>query len=69
MTRRLNDDGTLKGNRGSGNGSAKLTESDIPIIRKRLQQGDSQVHIARDYNVSGSAIGLIHRGPNWNYIP
>jgi hypothetical protein len=68
MTKRLNKDGTIRSNRGSGNGSAKLCEADIPIIRKRLQQGDTQVHIARDYGVSGSAIGLIVKQVNWNWV-
>jgi hypothetical protein len=68
MTKRKNTSGIPICNRGSLNGSAKLKEEDIPIIRKRLQQGDTQVHIARDYGVSGSAIGLIVKQVNWNWV-
>jgi hypothetical protein len=68
MTKRLNKDGTLMCNRGSLNAAAKLTETDIPVIRARLSQGESQVNIAKSYGVSPSAIGLIHHGPNWNWL-
>ena len=50
---------------GSKNGNAKLTESDIPIIRQRLANGETQKKIASDYNVSGTLISMIHRGLIW----
>jgi hypothetical protein len=63
MTRRKEKEAMC--NRGSLNAAAKLTERDIPIIRHRLSQGETQVAIARTYGVSASAIGLIQHNVNW----
>ena len=51
--------------RGEANGSAKLTASDIPIIRAdpRLQR-----EIAADYGVSQPLIGKIKRGELWKGV-
>jgi hypothetical protein len=68
MTKRKNTSGVPMCNRGSLNAAAKLTERDIPVIRHRLSQGETQVNIARSYGVSASAIGLIQHGKNWNWI-
>lgn len=44
---------------------AKLTNEDIPIIRKRLAKGETQMKIALDYRVSRSAISQISINKNW----
>ncbi len=53
---------------GSKNGSAKLTETDIPIIRQRLADGEFQRVIARDYGVRKQTIGYIARGETWSHV-
>jgi hypothetical protein len=63
--KRKNADGTAMCNRGDKNPASKLKEADIPTIRHRLSQGDSQTNIARTYGVSPSAIGLIANNINW----
>ena len=59
-----------RGNRpkGSTHGRAKLTESDIPVIRERLANDDSGASIARDYGVSQSAINRIKLGKTWGHV-
>jgi hypothetical protein len=54
--------------KGSKHHAAKLTEGDIPEIRKRLAAGESQGAIARDYKVNRTAISKIHRGEKWRHI-
>lgn len=51
--------------RGSRNGMAKLKEVDLPPIREMLARKIPQWKIASLYNVSQSAISLIHNGTNW----
>lgn len=53
---------------GSRHGMAKLTESDIPIIRKRLVNGETCVAIAKDYGVSDNNIRNIKKGRNWTHV-
>lgn len=53
---------------GSKNIRAILTESDIPIIRQRIKNGDNCRIIAEDYGVSRSAISSIKRGKNWTQV-
>jgi uncharacterized protein YerC len=53
---------------GSKNGHAKLTEADIPEIRRLLATGASAQKIADRYGVSRSAISGIKRGKNWQHI-
>ncbi len=61
---------TLPDNRGSRNGSAKLSEEDIPEILRLLQDPDaSRSTIAKTYGVKNSAIGAIERGTAWKHIP
>jgi hypothetical protein len=55
--------GLIKGNR-----KGKFTPNDIQIIRGRLQQGDSQSQIARDYKVDQSTISDIHTGQSWWHV-
>jgi hypothetical protein len=52
--------------RGSGNGRAKLTFTQVAEIREHWQRGDeTQVSMARRYGVSRSAIQWVLNGRNW----
>ena len=54
--------------KGSAQKDAKLTESDIPIIRQRINDGTTYARIARDYAVSESAIRNIKMGRRWTHV-
>ena len=54
--------------RGSGNGRAKLSESDIPCIRK-LQGGKDIKEVAKLFHVSPSMVRFIWKGENWRHVP
>lgn len=54
--------------RGSSMPLAKLTESDIPTVRRRLANGDSMRSIAGTYGVSPTVICNIKRGRNWAHV-
>lgn len=54
--------------RGSQTGTAKLTETDIPKIRRYLAQGKSQRWIAAQFKVSHVTIGQIARGYTWTHV-
>ena len=54
--------------RGSKHCFSKLNETDIKIIKKRLENGEMQKNIAKDYNVSQSNISHINRKLNWKHI-
>jgi predicted transcriptional regulator len=53
---------------GSKHAQAKLTEADIPEIRKLLNLGISQRLIALKYGVSQSLISLIKLGKIWQRV-
>lgn len=55
--------------RGSRAGSAKLTEAQIPGIRKLLAEGTSPYKIAGMYGVSIGAIYPIAKGKAWAHVP
>ncbi len=59
---------TTIANRGTRNGSCKLSELDVKIIRNRLASGDYQHVIAQDYGVSRSLIGQIAGGRIWAWL-
>ena len=48
--------------------AGKLTETDVPVIRRRLARGDSQSAIARDYGVHRAAIWRIAHNKNWAWL-
>lgn len=50
---------------GASNGNAKLTEDDVAAIRRRIDIGETNVSIARDYPVSHAMISKIRRGHFW----
>jgi HNH endonuclease len=52
-------------NHGSKNGSAKLTEEDIPRILEMHRSGITQTKIARTFGVTQPAIGNIIAGRSW----
>lgn len=58
--------GTYQG--GQNNEMAKLKNSDIPIIRQRIKNGDNNTVIARDYGVHHSTISEIKRGKRWTHV-
>lgn len=54
--------------KGSQQGHSKLAEADIPTIRDRLANGDTQQAIARDYSISQVSISRIKSGKTWKHI-
>lgn len=54
--------------RGSTHGMAKLSESDIPIIRSRLASGDRKSEIATMFGVTRQAIHHIGTGRAWRHV-
>lgn len=52
---------------GSVNPQAKLTESDIPAIRRRIPS-ERYIDIANDYGCSKATIGLIAVGKTWTHV-
>jgi hypothetical protein len=63
--------GTFRVNiqRGSRHGHAKLTEADIPEIRRLLIMGVKQVEIARRFGVDRYQIWSIKHGHTWIHVP
>lgn len=53
---------------GSLNPSAKLKETDIPNIRRRIYDGDTCYSIAREYGVTGEAILAIKHNRIWKHV-
>lgn len=53
--------------RGSSHKLAKLTEQDIPIIRRMLAS-ESQSHVARVFGVDKALIGRISRSQSWSHV-
>ena len=54
--------------RGSQQGSSKLKESDIPVIRARLKRGDTHKSIANDFGVSRTVIYCIKNNKTWRHV-
>lgn len=53
---------------GSRNGSAKLNESQVKEIRKRLAQGESRVTLAAEYGVHKQTISNINTRRWWRHV-
>ncbi len=51
--------------KGEKQGSSKLTETDIKLIRKDTRP---ERVIAKDYDVGGTTIGLIRRKETWKHV-
>lgn len=54
--------------RGTDKHTHKLTEGDVLDIVKRIQAGEQMLDIAKDYNVSPTAISNIKTGTTWYHI-
>lgn len=55
--------------KGSQQSQAKLTEADIPGIRKLLRTGATPSWISRLFEVTSAAIGNIRDGKRWRHVP
>ena len=58
----------LRGNARGKSSNVKLTESDVKIIKKRIQNGDSNSIIAKDFSVHHATISRIRLGDNWSWV-
>ena len=50
------------------NSKIKLSEADIPVIRRRLAAGETPTSIASGYGVTPTSIGHIRHGKTWRYV-
>ena len=55
--------------KGSEHPMAKLTEKDIPDIRRRLKAGESTKEVGDMYGVTRQLINLIRKGAAWAHVP
>ena len=55
--------------RGSADGNAKLTESQVSAIKRGLNAGELQYVLARTYGVTRSVISTIKSGKTWRHAP
>jgi hypothetical protein len=55
-------------NRGIRHGMAKLDDSTVLEICRRLKRGEAQTSIAADYGVSQTAISEINTGKCWGWL-
>lgn len=60
-------DSDHKRRRGAAHRDAKLSESDIPRVRARVEAGESRRSIARGLGVSHTVINAIMRGEIWKH--
>ena len=58
-----------KSAKGERNRHAKLTASDIPIIRQKAADGKKLTEIADEYGLWATTIGMIVSRKNWKHIP
>jgi hypothetical protein len=56
-------------NKGSRNGSAKLTEEDVIAIRARRADGERGSDLAREFGVDRHTIKSIVLGYTWGWLP
>ena len=54
--------------RGERVGSAKLTEEQVRDIVRRVEAGESQADLSREYGVSSGAVSLIVQRKNWGHL-
>lgn len=55
----------LDGKKARFGGSAKLTRKEVARIKRKMNEGQSQTSIAREYSMSLGAINNIWRGRSW----
>jgi hypothetical protein len=53
---------------GEKNGRSKLTEKDIPVIRRLLASKIRQVDIAKQFGLANRTISAINTGHTWTHI-
>lgn len=65
-------------NRGESNGRAKLTESDVRLIRALFKENQQYVKLAREtsqtaigkkFGISKNQVGKIVSGQDWKHVP
>jgi len=49
--------------------TAKLTAHDVAVIRKRLNEGETEASLAREYGVASAHMNRIHRRLCWIDVP
>ena len=54
---------------GSRHGMAKLTESDIPVIRGMFRRGDKILDIAEKFGIGRTSIDGIIKNKLWRHVP
>lgn len=54
---------------GSRQHLSKLNERDIPSIRERLKNGETQLALSKLFGVANSTISRIERGETWKQVP
>lgn len=54
--------------KGSANGTAKLDEATVALIKRRLADGESTYAVADAFDVSQSAVWLIKSGGTWTHV-
>lgn len=54
--------------KGEDANSSVLKEGDIIDIKERLNNGETQKEVAKDYDVGRSQIGRIGRGDQWSHV-
>lgn len=73
VTRKENNDhavetGLRKKWRGSVHPQAKLTESDVLAIRRRVASGEKRVEVAKDYGIVCGTVSDIIIGKSWSWL-
>lgn len=59
----------LKKNIGSQNSASVLTEEDVYLIKRMIEEGVANTEVAAAFNVHHSTISKIKRGVNWKHVP
>lgn len=54
--------------KGVRHGMSKLTPEKVVAIRKRCSEGITQENVAKEFNVSDSAVGFIMTGRTWRHV-
>jgi len=57
-----------RGAKGEGHARAKLGESDVREIRRRHEDGASNLHLAKEFGVHANTISAIIRRVNWAHL-
>lgn len=53
---------------GEESNGSKLTKSQVKNIKRRLENGETQTSIAKDFSVTYDTIGQISRGETWSHV-